>query len=68
MKLGTKSKQNELLSLKPKWNKSFWLKTTSESKGSKTDPLKNESGAYSLILQSIRKIGMAEIQMERNET
>ena len=32
--------------------------------GSKMDPLKNESGAYSLILQSIRKIGMAEIQME----
>ena len=32
--------------------------------GSKTGPLKNESGAYSLILQSIPKTGMAEIQME----
>ena len=49
--LGPKSKQN----------KSFWLKKTSESKGSKTDPLKRnegntiyitKSGLYSLILRS----------------
>ena len=62
MKLGTKSKRNESFPLKPKWNESFWLKATSESKGGlKWTPLKTR-----VILQSIRKIGMAEIQMELN--
>ena len=28
------------------------------------DPLKNESGAYSRLLQSIQTIGMAEIEMK----
>ena len=59
--LGPKSKQNEMDPLKSKQNESFWLKTTSESRGSKTDPLKrnegnticiNESGLYNLILRS----------------
>ena len=59
--LGPKSKQNETDPLKSKQNESFWLKTASESRGSKTDPLKrnegnttyiNESGLYSLILRS----------------
>ena len=56
-----KSKQNEMDPLKSKQNESFWLKKTSESKGSILDPLKrnegntiyiNESGLYSLILRS----------------
>ena len=59
--LGPKFKQNETDPLKSKQNKSFWLKTASESRGSKTDPLKrnegntiyiNESGLYCLILRS----------------
>ena len=56
-----KSKQNETDPLKSKQNESFWLKMVSESRGSKTDPLKrnegntiyiNESGLYCLILRS----------------
>ena len=42
MKLGPKST----------WNESFWLKQHRNPGGSKTDPLKNESGSYYLILQS----------------
>ena len=59
--LGPKIKQNETDPLKSKQNESFWLKTASESRGSKTDPLKrskgntiyiNASGLYCLILRS----------------
>ena len=59
--LGPKSKQNETNPLKSKQNESFWLKTASESRRSKTDPLKrnedgtiyiNETRLYSLILHS----------------
>ena len=59
--LRPKSKQNESFPLKSKQNRSFWLKMASESRGSKTEPLKrnegntiyiNELGLYSLILQS----------------
>ena len=59
--LGLKSKQNEMDPLKSKQNESFWLKKASGSRGSKRDPLTNnekntiyinESGLYSLILQS----------------
>ena len=59
--LGPRSKQNETDPLKSKQNESFCLKKTSESRGSKTDPLKrnegntiyiNEYGLYSLILRS----------------
>ena len=59
--LRPKSKQNETFPLKSKQNELFWLKMASESRGSKTEPLKrnegntiyiNESGLYSLILQS----------------
>ena len=59
--LESKSEQNETDPLKSKQNESFWLKKTSESKGSKTDLLKrnagntiyvNDSGLYSLILRS----------------
>ena len=58
---GSKSKQNKTDPLKSKQNELFWLKKTSESKGSILDPLKrnesntiyiNESGLYSLILCS----------------
>ena len=57
----SESKWNEMGPLKSKQNESFWLKEISESKGSKTDPLKrnkgntiyiNESGLYCLILHS----------------
>ena len=59
--LRSKSKQNETDPVKSKQNESFRLKMTSESRGSKMDPLKrnegntiyiNESGLYSLILCS----------------
>ena len=59
--LESKFKQNKTDPLKSKQNKSFWLKKTSESKGSILDPLKrnegntiyiSESGLYSLILRS----------------
>ena len=58
--LEDKRKLSELRS-KSKQNESFWLKMASESRGSKTDPLKrnegntifiNESGLYCLILHS----------------
>ena len=59
--LRPKSKQNETDPLNSKQNESFWLKMASESRGSKTEPLKrnegntiyiNKSGLYSLILRS----------------
>ena len=37
---GSKSKQNETEPLKSKQNEPFWLKKTSESKGSILDPLR----------------------------
>ena len=44
--LWPKSKKNEMDPLKSKQNESFWMKKTSESKGSKTDPLKRNDTIY----------------------
>ena len=59
-KLGPKTKQNETDPLKSKQNESFWLKTASESRGSKTDPLKRNAFKRWVtkdVLPSIRKTG-----------